>query len=102
MPSLDLPLDQLTRAQKIVREHVPGREVRAFGSRVNGTAKPMSDLDLCIMGELPLPADVLDALRSAFVESELPFKVDVVQSADLSEVFRASIIKCSAIVQHTA
>ncbi len=36
----------------ILQKNVPDREVWAFGSRVKGTAKPFSDLDLAIIGDL--------------------------------------------------
>jgi predicted nucleotidyltransferase len=52
------PILNLTPAEwEIVREllsrHVPDHEVWAFDSRVNGRAKPFSDLDLAILGRQP-------------------------------------------------
>ena len=39
----------------ILRRHLPGRTVWAFGSRVHGRRlKPFSDLDLAVIGETPL------------------------------------------------
>lgn len=43
---IDVSPDHLAEVQAILREHVPECEVRAFGSRVQETAKPYSDLDL--------------------------------------------------------
>jgi len=99
MRSIDLQPDRLALVRTILWQLVPGLEVRAFGSRVTGTAKPMSDLDLCIMGESRLPSDAMDKVRAAFSESALPFKVDVVEWAALSEAFRAIIDKQFAVVQ---
>ena len=48
---LDLPENQLQLVRGILQEIAPDREVWAFGSRVKGTAKPYSDLDLVIRGE---------------------------------------------------
>ena len=45
---IDLPADQLARVRDIVRQHVHGGAVFAFGSRVSGRAKKFSDLDLMI------------------------------------------------------
>lgn len=89
--SIHLSAKQIRDVQRILHDYLPGREVHAFGSRVTGSEKPMSDLDLCIMGDSPVSATVLDALRSAFIESDLPFKVDVIEWATLSEAFRAII-----------
>ncbi len=60
----------------------------AFGSRVTGRAKPFSDLDLAIMGEVAVHAATLAALADDFDESDLPFKVDLVEWAGLVGSFR--------------
>ena len=49
----------------------------AFGSRATGKAKDTSDLDLAVIGEAPLDSKTFVALRDAFSESNIPYKVDV-------------------------
>lgn len=89
MPStIKLRPDDLQLVRAILHAHTPGREVRAFGSRVVGKPKPASDLDLCIMGDDRLPPAVMERLRSAFSESPLPMKVDLVEWAGLKDGFR--------------
>lgn len=44
-----------------------------------------------IMGDLPLDFRTLTALKDAFAESDLPFRVDVVDWAATSEAFREII-----------
>lgn len=88
---LELTPEQLAEVRRILLLHVPGRTVRAFGSRVQGNAKPFSDLDLAIMGDVPLDFRQFSALKDAFAESNLPFRVDVVDWAATSEVFRGII-----------
>lgn len=66
---------------RILNEIVPNREVRAFGSRVTGNAKPFSDLDLAIMGVEPLSLETRARLEEAFSESDLPWQVDVLDWA---------------------
>ena len=75
----------------ILREFVPERVVWAFGSRVKGGHKPYSDLDLVVIDEEPLLLATLANLTEAFFESDLPFKVDVVDWATTSESFRRVI-----------
>ncbi len=79
----------------ILARHIPSREVRAFGSRVAGNEKPMSDLDLCVMGDRPLPPLERSRLADAFSESLLPFKVDVVFWSDVNPRFRTVIDRTS-------
>ena len=78
---------------------MPAREVRAFGSRVSGPAKKFSDLDLAVMGETSLSSSVLADLEEAFRESDLPFKVDVVEWATTKENFRRIIEQEYVVVQ---
>ena len=85
----------------ILLRHVPGREVWAFGSRVGtkdtGRVKKFSDLDLAVKGDEPLPMSMLAALADDFSESDLPYKVDIVDWATTTARFRA-IIESSHIV----
>ncbi|MBI5243104.1 MAG: nucleotidyltransferase domain-containing protein [Elusimicrobia bacterium] len=93
MRRIDLQPEHLALVLEILKKHVPGRNVRAFGSRVNGKAKKNSDLDLAVMGDSPLPSKTLSALREEFDESDLPFQVDLVAWASISLSFRAVIEK---------
>lgn len=88
---LDLAPEHLAEVCRILALHASGRTVRAFGSRVQGNAKPFSDLDLAVMGDVSLDFRALAALKDAFAESNLPFRVDVVDWASTSEVFREII-----------
>jgi len=71
---LELEPRHLAMVRRILEAHVPDCEVRAFGSRVQGPAKPHSDLDLTVMTTSPLPIGVKVRLEHAFAESDLPFK----------------------------
>ncbi|HIJ95639.1 MAG TPA: nucleotidyltransferase domain-containing protein [Desulfuromonadales bacterium] len=80
----------------IFATHLPDREVRLFGSRATGTAKPNSDIDLVVMGDDPLPLTTMRILRDSFDDSDLPFQVDLVDWVETSEEFR-KIIETTAI-----
>jgi predicted nucleotidyltransferase len=85
---LDLCADQWAMVEAILRRHLPDREVWAFGSRTKGTAKPYSDLDLAVLGEQPLALSTQAALTDDFAESDLPWRVDVVDWSTTSASFR--------------
>jgi type I restriction enzyme S subunit len=91
LPPIDIRPDLWGIVRDIMRRHVPGHEVWAFGSRVKGTAKPYSDLDLAVISEKPLPLEVLARLAEDFSESDLPWRVDVVDWAATSDSFRKII-----------
>jgi len=74
---IDIKPVHLETVKRILAEHVPDCEVRAFGSRVVGKAKVYSDLDLAVICQGDLSAECLRHLKEAFEESDLPFRVDV-------------------------
>lgn len=84
----------------ILARIVPEAEVRAFGSRVTGNAKGSSDLDLAIKTETNLDKNVLRKLAAAFEESDLPYRVDVVDWNGISTKFRAIIDNDSEVMVH--
>lgn len=91
MPPIAVEPRQWQELSAILRTHVPGRKVWAFGSRATGQrVKRFSDLDLAIDGpEMSLRDSAM--LEEALDESRLPFKVDVVEFASLTPEFRARI-----------
>jgi type I restriction enzyme S subunit len=96
---IDLAPHHLEKIRTVLRQHVPLCEVRAFGSRVNWTAKDYSDLDLTVVGSGKLSDDTLRHLREAFEESDLPFRVDVLDWHAISPDFQKVIEKQYEVVQ---
>ncbi|VGO11676.1 hypothetical protein PDESU_00221 [Pontiella desulfatans] len=88
---IDLPQEQLETVRRILSGHVHGAEIRVFGSRVQGNAKPWSDLDLVIIGNKKLELGALGDLREAFEESDLPIRIDVLDWHSISSEFRKVI-----------
>jgi type I restriction enzyme S subunit len=91
LSGIAIDLEQLRLVRGILARYVPGRAVWAFGSRAKGKAKPYSDLDLAIITDEPLPLSTRALLAEAFSESDLPWRVDLVDWATTGEAFRAII-----------
>ena len=100
-PIIDIRPDHWNIVQGILQKHVPQCEVWAFGSRATWKAKEFSDLDLAIISDQPLSLDISASLRDDFSESDLPWKVDVVDWATTSESFRKIIERDGVVVQAT-
>jgi predicted nucleotidyltransferase len=96
---IDLNPKHLETVKRILADHVPACEVRAFGSRVTWTAKDYSDLDLAVVGPRALESDTLRHLREAFEDSVLPIRVDVLDWHAISPSFRRVIEKRYEVVQ---
>jgi type I restriction enzyme S subunit len=61
----------------------------AFGSRVKGGYKPLSDLDLVYDDNIS--DNEIARILNEFDDSMLPFKIDIVNSAHCSTEFKALI-----------
>ena len=75
----------------IVRKHVPDGDVLAFGSRHKWTNEETSDLDLAVKGKEKVGISVVGAMKEDFMESDLPFRVDVLDYYAISPEFRSVI-----------
>ncbi len=102
MPKIEMQPDHWMIVRNILQKHVPQHEVWAFGSRVKGTTKPYADLDLAIITTQPLPPEVSAELHEDFSESDLPWRVDVVDWATTSASFRKIIESHKVVVQTPA
>lgn len=96
---IDANPKHLAEISAILEEFVPGWEVRAFGSRVTGSAKPYSDLDLAVAGPSPMGWRNVERLIEAFQESTLPFGVDVLDWHEASPAFQAIISENYSVIQ---
>ena len=85
--SLALSPAQRSEIRRIVDAAVPGARVWVFGSRAAGRARPFSDVDLLLQTRQPLAWDEWAALEDAFEQSDLPFRVDVVERRGLPPDF---------------
>lgn len=99
MPCIDVTPEQWKIVRDILRMHVPRWPVWAFGSRATGKAKPYSDLDLAVIKGEPMSLSEGSALAEAFSESDLPWKVDVVDWATTSPTFRRIIERHRVVLQ---
>ena len=77
----------------LLREHLPGIEVWAYGSRVNGNSHDGSDLDLVLRAPdlQEIPIGPLTDFTEALHNSTLPFLVEARDWARLPESFHREI-----------
>ncbi|MDD2587087.1 MAG: nucleotidyltransferase domain-containing protein [Syntrophomonadaceae bacterium] len=88
---IDISDIQMEEVLNILERYVPDMEVWAFGSRVKGNAKSYSDLDLLIIGDEKMSINQWGELKEAFQESDLPFRVDLLDWHQISPEFRQVI-----------
>lgn len=99
--SLDLPQKYLEQIKALLHAHVPHADVWAYGSRVTGDSHAASDLDLVLRNpQNPLEeTGALYDLKEAFIESNLPIRVDIMDWARIPASFHREIERVYVVVQ---
>ena len=90
---LQLTEQELLIVKTILQDQLAGIPVWAYGSRTKGSAKRYSDLDLAVITQEPLTFQKLATLENAFSDSELEWKVDILDWASASEEFKRIVLK---------
>jgi predicted nucleotidyltransferase len=89
---IDLLPDHRQLVLDVLRANLPQRvKAWVFGSRAAGRARRYSDLDLAIDAGRHLTLDETARLAEAFSDSDLPYRVDVVDWHAIDERFRELI-----------
>lgn len=92
MDAIDITPAQQKDILALLKSHIPNVPVWAFGSRVKWTSRPESDLDLAAFSARDQKSRV-SALKEAFEESDIPFRVDLHVWDELPEKFQENIRK---------
>lgn len=96
--AIDMTPKQRETLLGLLRRFLPDATAWAFGSRVKGTSRPESDLDLVVFASPAQRRQVSD-LKEALDESDLPFLVDLHVWDELPERFHELIRKGYVVVQ---
>ena len=98
--SIDIHPDQLKIIQKILNKYLSEDvKVWVFGSRAKQATKRSSDLDLALEGREKINYQIIIQLQCDFEESDLPYKVDLVDMATISRGFRKNIEKDKTLLR---
>lgn len=90
-PVIHLSTAELNTVKNILNCFIPNNAVWVFGSRITGHYKKFSDLDLVIINDELLDFKIYAQLLEAFDESDLTFKIDLLEWANLSDSWREKI-----------
>ena len=99
LSQIDLSDAERSAVLAILDRCVPDGAVWVYGSRANGSAQRYSDLDLAVISDTPLSAAVRSGLAEAFSESDLPWRVDILDWATASPEFRAIVARNKIVLR---
>jgi uncharacterized protein len=89
---IDLPASHRRLVLNILRAHLPpNTKAWVFGSRATGRARLYSDLDLAIDAGRRLTLDETARLSEALSDSDLPYRVDLIDWQGIDDRWRRTI-----------
>ena len=94
--SIDLEKRHLDLLRDLLKKYYPKKQVWVYGSRVKGTAKNTSDIDLVIFDSLD---EQYYTLKEALDESDIPFLIQIMRWEHITQDFKDTILDTYFIVQ---
>jgi predicted nucleotidyltransferase len=94
---INLNPKHLSIVKNVLNNHLTNDTVIwLFGSRVTESFKPYSDLDIALQNKdnFPISLKILTTIEADFIESDLPWKVDVIDYSTISGIFKENIDSC--------
>jgi predicted nucleotidyltransferase len=93
-----VPIRHLQYILEQFRLSIPDSAVWAFGSRIEGSNRPASDLDLAILCDKETAKKQLPKLNEIFIESDIPFKIQLLDFNRLPDNMQGNIKKTYVIL----
>ena len=89
-----MPEWDLAEAKRIVLAMLKDHPavVYLFGSRAKGNMTKHSDIDIAILPETILPVGLLSDIREALENSQILYKVDLVDLSEVTESFKTRVL----------
>jgi type I restriction enzyme S subunit len=81
-----------------IERYIPHATVWVFGSRITGSQRRTSDLDLAVHCDKESAKKDLPRLNEVFIESDLPFKVQILDYNRLPENMQGNIKEKYAVL----
>ncbi len=98
---IDLEKTYLDTVRQILCEHASEYKAVIFGSRIQGTAKKYSDIDIALIGSNKIDWRKIESIKDIFSESDLPMIVDVIDYNSVSDSFKMRIDDRYELIKNT-
>jgi len=91
MKKLDEKIKQ--KIISVVSALIPDAKIYLFGSRARGTNAERADIDIALDAGKPLLGRDVDEIKSMFKESNIMYKIDIVDFYQIGDVMRNEILR---------
>ena len=98
--AIDIKLHDKEILYSLLSEYLPNTTIWAYGSRVSGHANPWSDLDLVVFSNAEQKYQI-SLLKEAMENSNLSFRVDILEWDSLPDNFKKNIAASSTVILKT-
>lgn len=88
---IDIADDTRKMLNAVFDKYLPPCEIRVFGSRIKGTAKNYSDLDIAIVANEVIERRLFQKLKEEIMELPISFRVDILDWHKISPEFQKII-----------
>lgn len=88
---IDAKDEEIEFISKTIKKHISDCEIRVFGSRIKGKARRYSDIDIAIITNGKIEWSILGKIGDEFAESEIPYRIDIIDWNAIDESFRKII-----------
>ena len=95
MPHPRQTIDEKTKSKiiAVISALMPDVKIYLFGSRARGTNSPSADIDIALDGGKELPVADVDEIKGMFKESNIMYKIDVVDFHSITDLMRREILQ---------
>ncbi|MBN2590831.1 MAG: nucleotidyltransferase domain-containing protein [Sedimentisphaerales bacterium] len=97
--NIAVPENHLQYILEQLKTYLPDSIIWAFGSRIKGSNRPVSDLDLAVFCDKDTAKKQMPKLNEIFIESDIPFKIQLLDFNRLPENMKDNIKKQYVIIQ---
>ena len=77
----------------VISALMPDVKIYLFGSRARGTNGPFADIDIALDGGKELRVADVDEIKGMFKESNIMYKIDVVDLHSVTDLMRNEILQ---------
>ncbi len=92
--TINISNNQLLTTKSILKKSITKETlIWIFGSRVSSNYKPYSDLDIALQNtsNKTISLKTLATIKADFIDSDLPWKVDVIDYNSISGIFKQNV-----------
>ena len=92
LPKIALLQSEIELIKNVINLYLPNAVVTIFGSRVKGTSKRFSDVDILIDNQKEIKIDLMNKIKSE-ISQNIEYLIDILDITKISDEFKNIILQ---------